>query len=112
MTHSNSLPSNSTWELTIGWSGTVHNCCITVTEILHAREATCLQKEPEHQRNYPNPSYGEAIPTTYQPPQNYGAPPPGMGPYDGYHGATPPNMQPYRDQQQVCFLKEQAQVAP
>lgn len=77
-------------------------------EILLGREPSCLQKEPEHQRNYPNPSYGEAIPTNYQPPQNYGAPPPGTGPYDGYSGGPPPNMHPYGDQQQVDFLKEQA----
>lgn len=39
-----------------------------------------LQKEPDHQRNYPNPGYGEAMPTNYQPPQNYG----------GYGGGPPP----------------------
>ena len=49
-----------------------------------------MQKEPEHQRNFPNPGYGEAMPTSYQPPQNYGGPPPGRGPYDGYGGGPPP----------------------
>lgn len=39
-----------------------------------------MQKEPDHQRNYPNPGYGEAMPTNYQPPQNYG----------GYGGGPPP----------------------
>ena len=49
-----------------------------------------LQKELEHQRNYPNPGYGEAMPTSYQPPQNYRGPPPGQGPYNGYGGEPPP----------------------
>ena len=52
------------------------------------------QKEPEHLRNFPNPNAGESVPSNYQPPQSYGPPPQGRGPYDGYGGA-PPNMRPY-----------------
>ncbi|CAL5224264.1 g6922 [Coccomyxa viridis] len=57
------------------------------------RDKAKEQKEPDHQRNYPNPGYGEAMPTNYQPPQNYGGygggPPPYGGQQGGWGGAPP-----------------------
>ena len=65
-----------------------------------------VQKEPEHLRNYPNPNPGESVSSNYQPPQSYGPPPQGRGPYDGY-GGPPPNMGPYGGPPQAIFPKMQ-----